>query len=64
MIEDMEYDIRSNMNELYIMKTKEVVNSIHCCSDGPVQKSSFITSLNAAVMGHGVKKGSPMSTST
>jgi F-actin capping protein, beta subunit len=56
MIEDMEYDIRSNMNELYIMKTKEVVNSIHRYGDGPIQKSAFVASLNAAVIGHGAKK--------
>ena len=56
LIEDMEYDMRSNLNELYVLKTREIVNSLHRSGDGPIQKQSFVTDLNAAVMDHGVKK--------
>lgn len=56
LIEDMEYDMRSNLNELYVLKTREILNSLHRSGDGPVQKQSFVTDLNAAVMDHGVKK--------
>ena len=52
MIEDMENDMRSNINELYILKTREVINSLRNQSDGPVQSASHIANLNAAVMGH------------
>ena len=53
LIEDMEFDMRSNLNELYVLKTREIVNSLHRSGDGPVQKSSFVNDLNAAVIGHG-----------
>jgi len=53
MIEDMETDIRSNLNELYILKTREVINSIRTSSGGPTQDASHIARLNAAVMSHG-----------
>jgi len=53
MIEDMETDMRSNLNELYILKTREVVNSIRTQSSGPNQDATHIANLNAAVMGHG-----------
>eukprot|EP00428_Durinskia_dybowskii_P062663 CAMPEP_0170364984 /NCGR_PEP_ID=MMETSP0117_2-20130122/5664_1 /TAXON_ID=400756 /ORGANISM="Durinskia baltica, Strain CSIRO CS-38" /LENGTH=277 /DNA_ID=CAMNT_0010619519 /DNA_START=69 /DNA_END=902 /DNA_ORIENTATION=+ len=53
MIEDMENDMRSNLNELYILKTREVVNSLRKLHTGPVQDSSHIANLNAAVLGHG-----------
>ena len=53
MIEDMENDMRSNLNELYILKTREVVNSLRKLHAGPVQDSSHIANLNAAVLGHG-----------
>ena len=56
LIEDMEYDMRSNLNELYILKTREVVASMHRVFDGPSQGSSFIADLNKAVVGHGSKK--------
>lgn len=57
MIEDMETDMRSNLNELYILKTREVINSIRSARDGPTQNAFHIANLNAAVVGHGVKKG-------
>ena len=53
MIEDMESEMRSNLNELYILKTREIVNSIRSPNDGPVQSASHVANLNAAVMGHG-----------
>lgn len=53
LIEDMEFDMRSNLNELYVLKTREIVNSLHRSGDGPVQKSAFVNDLNAAVIGHG-----------
>ena len=53
MIEDMETDMRSNMNELYILKTREVVNSLRSSGAGPNQDAMHIANLNAAVMGHG-----------
>lgn len=54
MIEDLETDMRSNLNELYILKTREVVNSIRALhSGGPTQDASHIATLNAAVTGHG-----------
>jgi len=53
MIEDMENDMRSNLNELYILKTREVINVLRKLHAGPVQDSNHIASLNAAVLGHG-----------
>lgn len=53
MIEDMETDMRSNMNELYILKTREIINSLRQMKAGPNQDASHIANLNAAVMGHG-----------
>lgn len=54
MIEDMEIEMRSNLNELYILKTREIVNSIRANRvNGPQQNASHIASLNAAVLGHG-----------
>jgi len=53
MIEDMENDMRSNLNELYILKTREVINVLRKQHAGPVQDSNHIANLNAAVLGHG-----------
>jgi capping protein (actin filament) muscle Z-line, beta len=53
MIEDMETDMRSNLNEIYIMKTREIVNSIRGLKAGPVMDATHVAHLNAAVMGHG-----------
>ena len=57
MIEDMEIDIRSNMDALYIQKTREVVNGIRKLQ--PFDRSggqSFVDSLNAAVKSHGAAR--------
>ena len=53
MIEDLETDMRMNMNQLYILKTREVVNSIRTMKEGPIQTASHVAVLNAAVSGHG-----------
>lgn len=53
LIEDMETEMRSNLNALYIQKTREIVNSVRTVSQAPVQQASFVSSLNAAVMKHG-----------
>ncbi len=45
--------MRSNLNELYILKTREIVNSIRSLNSGPKQSANHIASLNAAVLGHG-----------
>lgn len=53
MIEELETDMRMNMNQLYILKTREVINSIRRVTDGPAQAASHVAVLNAAVTGHG-----------
>jgi hypothetical protein len=59
MIEDMESDMRSNLNQLYILKTREVVNSLrnnaHQEGAAAMQAASHVSMLNAAVMGRGRK---------
>ena len=50
MIEDMECELRSQLNELYILKTKEIVSHIHRSSFDPIEQQSFlINSLKDAV---------------
>ena len=34
MIEDMETELRTNLNELYILKTREVINSLRTQNKG------------------------------
>ena len=53
LIEDLETDMRMNLNQLYILKTREVVNAIRSVSDGPAQAAAHVAVLNAAVTGHG-----------
>lgn len=53
MIEDMETDMRSNLNQLYILKTRDIVNQLRVNRDGPSNSNAFTMSLNAAVLGHG-----------
>lgn len=47
--------MRSNLNELYILKTREVIHSLRKLhSTGTAQQdSNHIASLNQAVLGHG-----------
>lgn len=56
MIEDMEIDLRSNMDNLYISKTREIVNSMRRISGGPKQASQFTSSLIGAVAAHGATR--------
>lgn len=53
MIEDMENDMRSNLNELYILKTREVIHSLRQLQSGPSFTANHAANLNAAVLGHG-----------
>ena len=52
MIEDMETDIRTYLDSLYIQKTREVVNNIRSPQTGPSQGAAFTASLNEAVKRH------------
>lgn len=56
LIEDLESDMRSNLNELYILKTREIVNSIRSTSDGPTQTEIHTAKLNAAVTDRASRK--------
>lgn len=56
MIEDMEIDMRSNMDNLSVQKTREIVNSIRRTGSGPRQASAFTSSLNSAVLKHGTTR--------
>ena len=50
MIEDMEIDMRSNMDALYVQKTREIVNSMRKVSRGPpVQGQLFTADLSAVI---------------
>jgi len=46
-IQDMETDMRSNMNQLHVLKTREVVNSIRKLT------AARTANLSAAIFGHG-----------
>lgn len=58
MVEAMETDIRSSLDQLYIQKTREVLNGIRksYAAGGGGPSQSFVNSLNAAVLGHGAKR--------
>lgn len=56
MIEHMENEMRSNLQELYILKTREVINSIRGTGDGPTQSAHHVQNLNSAVMTHGAMR--------
>ena len=56
MIEDMEIEARGTLCELYIMKTREVVNSIRPVNEAAVsQKATLdhVNSLKGAIFEHG-----------
>ena len=53
MIEDMETDMRVNMDNLYIQKTREVVAQIRNTAEKPKQGKDHTAKLNEAVMTHG-----------
>jgi capping protein beta len=53
-IENLEIDMRSNLDQLYIQKTREVINGIrHVRVGGPQQGQGFVMDLNSAVLKHG-----------
>lgn len=57
MIEDMETDIRTYLDSLYIQKTREIVSSIRkLYLAGPQQAQPFTMNLNAAVLKHGANR--------
>ena len=51
MIEAMEGDMRSNLNELYLAKTREIVSNIRG-NEGPKLSDEHVSALNAAIKGH------------
>lgn len=53
LIEDMENEMRNNMEGLYIQKTKEIVDNIRNVQGGPTQGNEHTGKLNAAVLKHG-----------
>lgn len=57
MIEDMEIDMRSSLDGLYISKTREVINGMRKLQQGPIQGNAFVGELAGAVLKHGLKKG-------
>ena len=56
LIEELESEMRANLNELYILKTREIVNSIRSATDGPVQTETHTANLNAAVTDRAARK--------
>lgn len=57
MIEDIETDIRLGLNDVHILKTKNVVNSLRSLEDAVETPSqAHMDSLNNAVLGLGLKK--------
>lgn len=57
MVEDMEIDMRSSMDALYISKTREVINGMRKLQQGPSSHANaFVGELAGAVLKHGLKK--------
>jgi capping protein beta len=57
MIEDMEIEMRSSLDGVYIAKTREVINGMRKLQQGPMQANAFVGELAGAVLKHGLKKG-------
>ncbi|KAF0684550.1 Aste57867_23468 [Aphanomyces stellatus] len=55
-VEDMEIEMRSNLDRVYISKTREVLNGIRKLQHGPVQGSIFVGELGRAVLARGENK--------
>ena len=53
LIEEMEIDMRSNMDSLYIQKTNAIVSSIRSFEGGVQQGKEHTSKLNEAVLDHG-----------
>jgi hypothetical protein len=56
MIEDMEIQLRGDLDALYIQKTKEIVHSIRTVAVGPRQGEAHIKTLTDAVHKHGAQR--------
>lgn len=56
MVEDMEIEMRSSMDVLYISKTREVVNGMRKLQQGPSHGNAFVGELAGAILKHGLKK--------
>lgn len=59
LIEDMESDMRANMNELYLMKTRSVMNNIRNGTDGPVLSAEHVAALTDKVIKRGPVQEDP-----
>ncbi|GMF34731.1 unnamed protein product [Phytophthora lilii] len=55
MVEDMEIDMRSSLDGLYISKTREVINGMRKLQQGPTMANPFVGELAGAVLKHGQK---------
>lgn len=53
LIEDMEIEMRSSLDRLYISKTREVINGMRKLQMGPSQGSAFVGELAGAIKKHG-----------
>ncbi|KAG2785025.1 hypothetical protein JG687_00015659 [Phytophthora cactorum] len=56
MVEDMEIDMRSSLDGLYISKTREVINGMRKLQQGPAMANPFVGELTGAVLKHGQKQ--------
>ncbi|KAG2522921.1 hypothetical protein BBO99_00006343 [Phytophthora kernoviae] len=56
MVEDMEIEMRSSLDGLYISKTREVINGMRKLQQGPAVANPFVGELAGAVLKHGLKK--------
>ncbi|TDH68099.1 hypothetical protein CCR75_007585 [Bremia lactucae] len=56
MVEDMEIDMRSSLDGLYISKTREVINGMRKLQQTPALANPFVGELTGAVLKHGQKK--------
>ncbi len=50
LIEDMETNIRTRLDELYIKKTQTIINGMRKTDGGADQQKAFIESMNKAVL--------------
>ncbi|KAE8877520.1 hypothetical protein PF005_g10552 [Phytophthora fragariae] len=56
MVEDMEIDMRSSLDGLYISKTREVINGMRKLQQGPAMANPFVGELTGAVLKYGLKQ--------
>eukprot|EP01041_Mallomonas_annulata_P001265 gene1265-2446_t len=60
MIEDMESDMRNHLNELYIGKTRHIINSIRSFGNEVKQSAAHVNHLNQTILGLGKNKKIPV----